>query len=119
MKQPGGRTWPRVLEHLQHAVHRGISPDHALREHGLAGDDTMALDELQGRGMRRLGRRRTSARAAARRGSALAPAPPAVRPDCAATGRARAAGSTDRTAGPARPPIPSRGFSAARRASRW
>ena len=47
-----------LLEHLQHAVHRGVPADDALGQHGLAGDDAVALDELQRRGVRRLGRRR-------------------------------------------------------------
>ena len=45
-----------LLEHLQHAVHGGVPADHAFGEHGLAGDDAVALDELQRRGVGRLGR---------------------------------------------------------------
>ena len=36
-----------LLEHLEHAVHRGEPADDALGEHRLAGDDAVALEQLQ------------------------------------------------------------------------
>ena len=45
-----------LLEHLQHAVHAGEPADHALGQHRLAGDHAVALEQLHGRGVGRLGR---------------------------------------------------------------
>ena len=95
-----------LLEHLEHAVHRRESADDALGEHGLAGDHAVALDELQRRGVGRLGRRRH--RLEQRRDEAPAPGP-GRRADAGRAARARAPARTGSA-------LARRGARAARRA---
>ena len=56
-----------LLERLEHRVHAGEAALGALAERGLPGEHAVALEQLQGPGVGRLGGRRERARAAGRR----------------------------------------------------